>query len=150
MFEIISNISSIGSLIITLFVLYNLRSIRKVFLFNARVPELNNKLSELASLLSKQLNYSNGLTTEIKKNLADTEVVLNYLKKKVNRHLSKKIKILINDIKFVQGDKIVWNLKKKKQLSETQKQEFLEKIYIDIYKITSDVNELYKDYQWER
>ena len=50
------NTASIVSLIISGFVFYGVRKIRQNFLFNARVPELTEKLNKQASRISSLLN----------------------------------------------------------------------------------------------
>lgn len=135
----LSNIGSWASiigLVLTIFVLLNIRSIKQFYLFSARVPELLEKLTKhAASISTHQKNYP---TThqELTLELAGVEMVLNSLYDKVNRKTKKSVKKTIDSI----------ILPKTGQASKDE----IWSIYIQIHKLITEVEELQSDLKWER
>jgi len=148
-------VSSISSLIISVFVLLAVKKIRRFYAFTARVPEINKKLVETASAISDSLNVFNGFTTGLCTLLGDAEVNLISLSKKTDGDLKRKVDLLVKEITAI--DSPSWLTKVKRYVdSETPKPEFdsqkqaLQRIYVALYKITGECREIYEDARWER
>ena len=81
----IGSVASILGFLLTILIFLSLRSIRRFYVFTARVPELLSKLKKHAGEISKyQRNFSDS-QQEIDLELKTAEVVLKSLKKKVGR-----------------------------------------------------------------
>ncbi len=147
-------IASILSLIISFFVLINVRRIRRSYLFRARVPELIEKLSNTASSISEQLNYFDGMTVNISKTLGDAEVNLKSLKSKVKGELNKDVKLLLSqidslnsmDTSFFKSLKKLFG--KESSVNNENYKIKIQKIYVSLYKITEKSKNILDDYQW--
>ena len=150
----IASFSSILSLIISFFVLLSVRKIRQFYILQARVPEITQKLSELASELSGSLDSFSGTTTRIQKTLVDIEISLKSLKRKVPRDIQKNINLIINEIQKSDPDsKSIMKLFKRHNstLGDVEAQrDFLEKLHLSTYKIISQCNNIQLESRWER
>jgi len=154
LFNLLASTASIVSVIITTVVYLNIKNIRKHYIFIARIPELSNNLSEIASSISERLDTFNGFTTIIFQFLADAEINLKSLSKKSNGELKKSANALIGKIKQAENkssffDKITFNLYKKDLLDVKTQKIILQDIYISLYKIKSECDETFKDSQWK-
>lgn len=145
--------ASIASLVVSGFVWWGVRNIRKFYIIKARVPQLNNKLDELASSLSEKLDSGNGMTVSVRKVLGDIEVTLKSLEGKVEGSLKKSIKKLLKQIRVtdckrntIQAISSRLNIGKKTLSDE----EILGDIHIELYKIQKECSEMLKDSQWEQ
>ena len=81
-------LSSIAGFLLSVFVLLAVRKIKKFYIFTARVPLVNEKLVDIASSISDHLNSFDGYTTKTFKILADAEINLKSLSRKVDGPLS--------------------------------------------------------------
>ena len=131
------SIASIISLILTIFIFFGIRKIKRFYIFTGRVPEVVKGLDEIASNISKHLNDYNDFLPQIRLELAKAEVALKTLRKKVGKREHKKpINSLIKTIKNYKPN--------------PEGEEELRQIHIDLYKIVAEVQELRKDQKWER
>lgn len=105
-------------------------------MFTARVPQLVEKLKDNSSALSNHLNEFESSRQQIALGLADTEIVLQSLKKKVRGHQRKLIASLVKLIRtydhYEDGPDDLWG------------------IYIEIHKVITMVENLREDLKWER
>lgn len=150
----IGSLASIASLLLTIAVFIGVRNIRRYYVFTARVPELSERLSSLASKISSQLNSkSEGSTREI---LADIEVTLNSLVRKLDNPLKKQAKDIVKEIRKLEEDPgILRSLLNFVHIghetdAEVETRELkLRQIHISIYKLTAECKEAYEDARWE-
>jgi hypothetical protein len=80
----ISGWASILSLLLTGWVWLELRNIRKTYLFRARVPEINVKLSKFASEIADGMNNYNESTSEIAVAVGQSDALLKSLHSKTS------------------------------------------------------------------
>jgi hypothetical protein len=79
------DIASLASLALTLLVYFNIRKLRRAYLFTARVPELTDELTSKASeLLALMHVTSTDSKAQIQVVLAEGDVLLRSLKSKVD------------------------------------------------------------------
>lgn len=152
----LGTISSIAGLILSVFVLSAIKKIKKFYIFIARVPHDNEKLREIASSISSHLNNFDGYSKKTYEILANAEVALKSLGRKVDGPLKKQVSILVKDINSI--NKKQHPLMKKtfgilisggRQPDQSEK-DFLEEIYVSLYKITKECSARYEDARWER
>jgi hypothetical protein len=133
------NIASIAGFILTIFILLNVRSLRKQYTFKARVPELTRKLNSHASKLADYHQNFEDSREEIILELANSEAVLKSLGEKVNKSTRGSIKILLAQIKE-------YNLYKANNNAD-----FLwNRIYVLMRKLVTELGELQQDLKWEK
>ena len=84
-FTVLVNVSSVVSLLLTIWVLIGVRSIRRNYTFTARAPELAKELSKRTSKISDYRNDFDHNLLEIDQELVRVRVTLKSLEKKVNR-----------------------------------------------------------------
>ena len=153
-FITISSLASIFSLIITILVYKNLGKIRKQYMFTARIPEINQKLSETVLSISEQLNIFDGFTTTIYKLLAEAEINLKSMSRKSSGSLKKETDFLISDIKNIVKrrsflDKVTFDVFRKSINDKYSQKKILQGIYVVLYKVVSECNENIKDSKWD-
>ncbi|MCI5137368.1 MAG: hypothetical protein D3922_02885 [Candidatus Electrothrix sp. AR1] len=152
----LGSVSSIAGLVLSVFVLFAIGKIRKFYIFTARVPQDNEKLAEIASSISSHLNSFEGYSTKTYEILANAEITLKSLGRKVDGPLKKQVNKLIKDINLINKKRhplirrafdivMLENL----QPDQTEK-DFLEEIYLSLYKITKECSARYEDARWER
>ncbi len=130
------NTASIVSLIISGFVFYGVRKIRQNFLFNARVPELTEKLNKQASRISSLLNDFDQSTEEIILEIGKGKITLKTLSSKLEKEQKKSAS---NIIKLI--DEHVSNL-------STVDKDSIYKIYVEIRLFIEEMGNEIKDRQW--
>lgn len=151
----LSSIASIIGFFMTLYVTFTVQKIRKFYIFNARVPEINGRLTNIASSISSQLNSFSGINTTISKILVDAEVDLSSLSRKVDGSLKKDIKSIILQIHLITGkrskfEKVVRFFKKDVSGDDVSIEKLLRKIHLALYKVTKECQEKYEDARWEK
>jgi hypothetical protein len=134
-FYIIGNTFSIASFVLSVFVLWNIRKLRKTYGLRARGPTLIRELSKLASNLSKFLNAYDDFLPQITEELARAAVKLRSLR----RRLSGDQKSLVKDAlaRIDQCEVTVQN--------ETQ----VRLVYVEIVKVVEELKDYQKDLDWE-
>ena len=131
------SIASIVSLFLTIFIFFGIRKIKRFYIFTGRVPEVVESLDKIASNISKHLNDYEESQPLIRLELAKAEVSLKSLRKKIGKREHRKpINTLIKTIN--------------KYKPNSENQEDLRDIYLDLYKIVSQIEELQKDQKWEK
>lgn len=135
LFFILGNMASIISLILTFYVFLDVRRIKSYYLFVGRVPKLIKQLQQDASnLLSHWDNFEES-TLEIRQELAQSEVVLESLKTKLEGDTKKAVEQLIGDVK--KYDQIL------------KQRDFLLDIHLNMSKIIGRLKEMQEDRKWE-
>ena len=133
----VGDLASIASLLLTIFVFFNVRKIKAYYSFTARIPELIDRLTEHTSKLnSYHQEFENSLQL-IDEELAKSEASLEALQKKVDRPTRTLIKGILEKIS------------KYKQTRRKNSDEFW-KIYVEMSKVTAKVRDLQEERKWER
>lgn len=149
-------LSSIAGFILSVFVLLTVRKIKKFYIFTARVPQVNEKLAEIASSISSHLNNFEGYTTSTYEILANAEIALKSLGRKVDGPLKKDVGYLVKDISSINTKRhpviqtIIDYLPFDTSQNGKSEKETLERIYVSLYKITNECSARYEDARWER
>jgi predicted PurR-regulated permease PerM len=98
-FTSVANVLSVIGFVLTLYVSFAIRNIRKYYIFTARVPELVRRLKEHNSKISELLNdYENSMQA-IDIEIASMQVILNSLKSKISGNGKKSTRELISQTK---------------------------------------------------
>lgn len=154
-FSALGSISSIVSLILTFLVFLGVRNIKRFYIFTARVPELNDRLSEAASKIASALNSGSITSDSTAEILADTEAILKSLIRKVDKPLKADAKRLIKNIQSMDGCDKVWCRAYKHFFSsenqDTQEnfESRLRDVYLSLYRLNAECREVYEDSRWE-
>jgi len=146
-------LSSIISLVITVAVYLGIRKIKRFYAFTARVPELNERLGEIASKISSSLNSGTLNTTSTKEMLADAEVTLKSICNKVDNPLKNQVRKIIHDIEFIDNTKGLKNKFVKffnGSPYEGIQENKLREVYISLYKLNAECKNAYEDSRWEQ
>ena len=136
----LSNIGSVASILgigLSLYVVYNVREIRKSYLFTARAPALLKSLRTHSSNIKDMLKEFETSIEEIEAELARCSPVLESLRTKVGRQ----------ERKSISG--VVQLISANKSLSMGSKDSVWD-IYKELLKVEEAMINLQKDKQWER
>lgn len=134
-FSVLVNVSSVVSFLLTIWVLINVRNIKRNYTFTARAPELVKELSKRTSnILNYRSDFNHNLL-EIDRELVRVLVTLDSLEKKVNRSFRKSI---------VEAKRTIRNY----SLSNKDK-DGLFGVYLTLVRVVSEIEELQKDRTWE-
>jgi hypothetical protein len=136
----LSNIGSVASIFgigLSLYVVYNVREIRKSYLFTARAPALLKSLRTHSSNIKDLLKEFETSIEEIEAELARCSPVLESLRTKVSRQ----------ERKSISG--VVQLISANKSLSAGSKDAVWD-IYKELLKVEEAMINLQKDKQWER
>lgn len=136
----LSNIASVASILgigLSLYLIYNVREIRKSYLFTARAPALLRSLHARSSNINDLLKKFATSIEKIEAELARCLPILESLKKKVGRQERKSI------------SEVVQLITANKTLSAGSKNAVAE-IYKELLKVEEAMRNLHKDKQWER
>ena len=145
-FNYIANFCSILGLMVSLFVLYNLKGIRRNFQFKARTPEIINELTDFSKELNSYTDNVDACKNEIIILSKKLEYTLRSLRKKANKELVKNIDQIISRIsKLKRGGPLVKIFSKSSNWSF--KDETWE-LYSDIQGILQGLKEVVKDSHW--
>jgi hypothetical protein len=134
-FYIIGNIFSIAGFVLSAFVLWNIRKLRKTYGLRARGPILIRELSKTASNLSKFLNAYDDFLPQVTEELARAAAKLRSLRRK----LSGDHKRLVKDV-LVRVDQCEVTVQ-----NETQ----VRLVYVEIVKVVEELKDYQKDLDWE-
>lgn len=154
--EAIATLSSVISLVITIAVYFGIRKIKRFYAFTARVPELNERLGEIASKISSSLNSGTLNIIYTKEMLADAEVILKSIYKKVDQPLKKQVKKILHEIESIDDtrgitNKIINFFKETSEInSEGVQESRLREVYISLYKLNAECKNAYEDSRWEQ
>ena len=136
----LSNIGSVASILgigLSIYVIYNIREIRKSYLFTARAPALLKSLLTHSSNIKDMLKEFETSIAEIEAELARCSPVLESLRTKVGRQERKSIA------------EVVQLISANKTLSAGSKDAVWD-IYKELLKLEEAMINLQKDKQWER
>jgi hypothetical protein len=129
------DIASLASLGLTLLVYFNVRKLRRAYLFTARVPELTDELSGKASELAR-LHVTNAESkSQIQVLMAESDVLLRSLKLKVSGSSRVAVKaVLIATAEYQLNDSadIVW------------------RVYVAMQKCLAELRQTQLDLKWDR
>ena len=131
--SIASDVLSIISFVLTIFVLYDTRKIRAVYKFKGRGPALIKDLSKQASNLSDYLNEFENFIPQIAVEMGRSQAKLKSLEKKLGGPLKVSVKRLIAAIEEVNGEN----------------EQEVRRVHIEMIKVIEEVKEHRKDLEWE-
>ena len=149
-------LSSFAGFILSAFVFLTVRKIKKFYIFTARVPQVNEKLVEIASSISDHLNTFDGYTTKTYEILANAEINLKSLSRKIDGPLKKEVDKLVKSICSINKrhhpifQSIINLIASSSTNNGISEKESLEMIYVSLYKVTNECNARYEDARWER
>lgn len=130
------DVASIIGLLLTFFIYFNLRSIKRFYVFRARVPELLERLIDQSSkIASYQQDFSNSLQG-IDVEVAQVEITLKSLKQKLNGSVRASVVRVLKQLERYEN--------------QTKTSDNLWHLYIDLQKLIAEVHELQSDLKWER
>jgi hypothetical protein len=151
-----ATVVTVLSFLVTLYVMFTINKIRKFYIFNARVPEIIEHLTDIASKISTQLNSFNGIDRTLNEILVNAEVELLSLTRKVNGSLKKQACSLVTEIRILSGrnnwkDRIQVFLQFNNNHNATgTPEESIQNIYLLLYKLTAECKSRYEDAKWEQ
>ena len=128
-----SDIASIVSLGLTLLVYFNVRKLRRAYLFTARVPELIEELSAKASSLASLHGAQS--KSQIQVLMAESDVLLRSLKSKVGGNSRAAVNaVLVATAEYQLNDSsdIVW------------------RVYVAMQKCLAELRQTQLDLKWDR
>lgn len=134
-FYIVGNIFSIGSFIISVFVLWNVRTIRNTYRFRARAPSLIKELSRTSTNINKFLNDYDDSLAQIREEMTRAAVKLRSLKRHVTRAQRQSIKRVVGRIDHCEVN--------------VQNEDQVRVVYIEIFKVIEELKDYKKDLEWE-
>jgi len=132
----IGSFASIISLVLTVIVFFNLRSIKRFYVFKARAPELLNKLIKQASNISSYQSDFLDSRHEIDLEIVQIEINLKSLEKKLPGSLKSSVKRVLKQLKRYDN--------------QDNKPDSLWQFYIDLQKLIAEIHEFQSDLNWER
>ncbi len=166
-FTAFSNISSIAGLIISIFVFMRVKRIERNYAFRIRVPALASELERQALRLNDYLNDYQNYISDIKEVLAKSEVHLESLREKVDRHTRESIKSLLREIhSYSESQEHLAQLShiksllhrvglyrlsnaEQEELKGERKQEDVRRIYVSMLKMTTKLSNIQEDRRLE-
>lgn len=151
-----ATVVTILSFLMTLYVMFAINKIRKFYIFNARVPEIIERLTDIASKISNQLNSFNGIDRPLYEILVNAEVELLSLTRKVDGSLKKQAISLVTEIRNLNGrdnwkDRVnALLLINNNRNTIITPEKSIQNIYLSLYKLTAECKSRYEDARWEQ
>lgn len=151
-----ATVVTILSFFMTLYVMFAVKKIRKFYIFNARVPEIIKRLTDITSKISIQLNSFNGIDRALNEILVNAEVELSSLTRKVDGSLKKQASSLAKEIRILSGrnnwkDRIqIPSLSNNDHNAIRTPEESVQNIYLSLYKLTAECKTRHEDARWEQ
>lgn len=155
-FAALASLSSVLSLLLTFAVFIGVRRIRKHYVFTARIPELIDRLGNHASQISSLLDSDSIEATSMYETLAEAEVTLKSLKRKIGGSVKAEAGSLIKQISALRlsgsesGNWLPGFMSKLGSTPATNRENHIRRVYLAMYKITSECKEAYEDARWEQ
>lgn len=152
----LGTLSSVISLVLTIFVFFNIRNIRSFYVFTARVPQLSEDIAAKSSLLNDQLNTFEGMTVKLRTLLAEVEVLLVSLSKNVDGSLKKQVLMLLKKVEAMDVSRksvftrLLSSYFDDKAKDINSQKQILEDIHVSLHKISAACRAKYEDARWER
>lgn len=136
MVGVVGSYSSIIALFITIWIIGSFRRMKREFLFQARSPELMQKLSSHRSELSSLLNTYPASQDDIAVELRRCQATLQNLNSMLNRKKKTSMKKVLKKVKNSASTK---NSVYKEQVRE---------VYLDLVLLEEELHNLSQDYRW--
>lgn len=135
-FSNISDIASLASFALTVWVLWDVRRIRKSYSFAARIPTLAVKLRHHAATLSQYLNDFESFRSQVPEELARTEVTLLSLRRRLS---GPQRSFAVSALRKV-----------RRYRADDHDGADVRAIYLSLTQLEEGVKELREDLKWER
>lgn len=135
LYFIVGNLASILSLIVTIFVLINVREIKRSHVFMVRLPDLRKQLRHHSREISRYMQDLETSRPEIRVEIGRAEVTLNSLKGKVPRTSRSSITKVLTVVKSV-------------DVSKAGIDDILE-VYAELIKIEEELKNIQADFESE-
>lgn len=132
-----SNLSSILGLLLTIYIVYTIQNVKNLYKFKARIPKLLEKLDNIKSDIANAFNDFEHSHEDIKVLFGKAEVVLESIKKKLQKGDRNEVRICIDKIKEIENIG-----------AENYDKAF--DIYVQLNKTLEVVEDLNEEYKWER
>jgi len=151
-----ATIITILSFFMTLYVMFAVKKIRRFYIFNARVPEIIKRLTDITSKISIQLNSFDGIDRALNEILVNAEVELSSLSRKVDGSLKKQASLLAKEIRILSGrnnwkDRIqIPSLSNNDNKAIRTPEESVQNIYLSLYKLIAECKTRHEDARWEQ
>lgn len=130
-----SDIASIASLALTVLVYFNVRKLRRAYLFTARVPELIDELRAKASELLNLHGSGAQSKSQVQVVMAEADVLLRSLKSKVGGGSRSAVNTaLIATAEYQMNDSA----------------EIVLRVYVAIQKCLAELRQIQLDLKWDR
>lgn len=149
----IASAASIVSLALTVAVYLGVRKIKRFYIFNARMPDLNERLAVIASKISSQLNSNTLNSDALTETLADAEVTLKSLSRKVGNPIKSEASRILKNIHSIDGrDGFIKKLlsNKGEHNHNAEREARIREIYVSLYRLNAECKEVYEDARWEQ
>jgi hypothetical protein len=134
-FNLIGNAFSIAGFAISVWLLWNLRTIRNAYRFRARGPLLLKELSKTSKNINKFLNEYDDSLGQIREEITRTAVKLRSLRRNVTRAQRQSIKRVLGHIDHCE--------------ISVQNEEQVRIVYFEIFKIIEELKDYQEDLKWE-
>ena len=132
----LANISSLASLVLTIFVLINIHKIARKYLFKARIPQHIGNLEKIRKEISKLLNDYKNNEKVIREQIKILEAELEQLRKKISRKEAQSVNRLQEMIK--------------KFFKMPENRDLIDNINLEIFYLCTILSGSLMDIQWER
>jgi hypothetical protein len=129
------DIASLLSLVLTLLVYFNVRKLRRAYLFTARVPELTEELDSKAAELARLHATSEASKSQLQVVLAEIDVLSRSLRSKVDGDSRRAVKAVLVSITEYPGREsadAVWQ------------------VYVAMQKCLAELRQAQLDLKWDR
>lgn len=134
-FNLIGNAFSIAGFGISVWLLWNVRTIRNAYRFRARGPLLLKELSKTSKNINKFLNEYDDSLGQIREEITRAAVKLRSLRRNVTRAQRQSIKRVLGYIDHCE--------------ISVQNEEQVRIVYIEIFKIIEELKDYQEDLKWE-
>ena len=131
----LANISSLASLVLTIFILSTIHKITRNYLFKARVPQHIINLERIRKEISELLNDYRSNEKTIREKVKILEAELEQLRKKIGRKEARRVNTLLKTMRDF--SKMPAN------------RELIDNIVLEIFYLSALLRDLLKDRQWE-
>jgi predicted PurR-regulated permease PerM len=132
--SVIGFVITIIGFVVTLFVFVTIRNIRSFYVFQARVPDLLDKISEHSTRLVKYNKLYDKSKPDILLEIGQIEVTLKSLKKKVSKEIQASIGKTNKEIISYKSNPY---------------QDQFWKIYVSLQQVKQEITYLQEDQKWE-
>lgn len=152
-YSAIGTTASLLSLLLTGFVLWNLRRIKKHYIFTARSPDLIERLRKHASQISTYLNDPEGFESETSVELARMEATLLSLQRVMARPHKWPIRDLLetvrsNELSSTRRRNSYYKYLLK--IREKNKDSTLRIVYLETVKLVEQLDDIQEEQRWDR